>query len=146
MRRLLLLSALPLLLAACDGGGDPVDQALREASAKHQAAAVKDGEISGPVDHAAMGHDIHATTGPTEADKLYADGEAQMHRLMASASGKTADEAYINKMIAHHEGAVAMARTALEHAKDPQVRQWAQAVITAQETEIAQMKAWKTKP
>lgn len=144
MRRLLLLSALPLLLTACDGGGDPVDQALLEASAKHQAATVKDGEVSAPVDHAAMGHDAHsATTGPTEADKLYADGEAEMHRLMAGASGKTADEAYINKMIAHHEGAVAMARTALEHAKDPQVRQWAQGVIAAQEREIAEMKAWK---
>jgi uncharacterized protein (DUF305 family) len=149
MRRLLFICALPLLLAACEGGGDPVNQAMREASTKYQAETVKDGEVSGPVDHAAMGHDAHAghaASGPTEADKLYAEGEAEMHRLMAGASGATADEAYINKMIAHHEGAVAMARTALTHAKDPQVRQWAQKVISAQEAEIAEMKAWKAKP
>ncbi|WP_409018779.1 DUF305 domain-containing protein [Brevundimonas vesicularis] len=144
MRRLLLISALPLLLAACEGGGDPVNQAMQEASARYQAETVKDGTISGgAIDHAAMGHGDPASSAPTEADKLYAEGEAEMHRLMAAASGTTADEAYVNKMIAHHEGAVAMARTALEHAKDPSVRAWAQAVITAQEREIAEMKAWK---
>lgn len=144
MRRLLLVAALPLMLTACDGGGDPVQQAVKEVSANNHARNVKDGTVSGgDVDHAVMGHETHGSTGPTEADKLYADGEAEMHRLMATASGKTADEAYINKMIAHHEGAVAMARTALEHAKDPQVRAWAQGVISAQEREIAEMKAWK---
>ena len=146
MRRLLIVAALPLMLAACDGGGDPVQQALREVSANNHARTVKDGAVSGPapaVDHAAMGHTAHGGDGPTEADKLYAEGEAQMHRLMAAASGQTADEAYINKMIAHHEGAVAMAKTALEHSTDPQVRQWAQGVIDAQEREIAEMKAWK---
>ena len=29
------------LLAACDGGGDPVEQALRETAAAHQAAATR---------------------------------------------------------------------------------------------------------
>ena len=29
------------LLAACDGGGDPVEQALRETAAAHQAAAAR---------------------------------------------------------------------------------------------------------
>lgn len=144
MRRLLLVAAvLPLMLAACEGG-DPVQQAVKEVSANNYARTVKDGAVSGgEVDHAAMGHEMHGSTGPTEADKLFANGEAEMHRLMAEASGKTADEAYINKMIAHHIGAVAMARTALENAKDPQVRQWAQGVIDAQEREIAEMKAWK---
>ena len=143
MRRLILIAALPLVLAACEGG-DPVQQAVKDVSANNHARAVKDGAVSGgEVDHAAMGHEMHGSNGPTEADKLYADGEAEMHRLMAEASGKTADEAYVNKMIAHHLGAVEMARTALANAKDPQVRQWAQGVIDAQEREIAEMRAWK---
>lgn len=149
MRRLILAAALPLMLVACDGGGDPVQQAVKDISAQNHARTVKDGTVSQPqeVDHAAMGHGDHQmASGPTEADKLYAEGEAEMHRLMAEASGNTPDEAYIHKMIAHHEGAVAMARTAVEHAKDPQVRQWAQDVIAAQEREIAEMKAWKPKP
>lgn len=142
MRRLLLAAVLPLVLSACEGGGDPVEQAKREVAAANHARAVKDGTVSGgTVDHAAMGHGADA--GPTEADKLYAEGEAEMHRLMAEASGTTPDEAYVNKMIAHHQGAVAMAKTALEHSRDPQVRQWAEDVIAAQEREIAEMKAWK---
>lgn len=44
MRRgldVVLMTGLTLGLAACEGGGDPVEQALREASAAHQAAATK---------------------------------------------------------------------------------------------------------
>jgi uncharacterized protein (DUF305 family) len=36
-----LATAFALGLAACEGGGDPVEQALREASAAHQAAAAR---------------------------------------------------------------------------------------------------------
>jgi len=35
------LAAAGLVLAGCEGGGDPVEQALREASAAHQAAATR---------------------------------------------------------------------------------------------------------
>ena len=53
MRRALAVVSL-LALAACDGGGDPVQQALRDATAERQAAAVQDGAVSGPahVEHA----------------------------------------------------------------------------------------------
>jgi uncharacterized protein (DUF305 family) len=142
MRRLLLTAALPLLLVACDGGGDPVNQALRDASADNHAATVKDGEISGPapVDHAAMGH-VSATTTP--GDQAFAASETEMHRLMAEASGETVDQSYIAKMIAHHQGAVAMAQVALRDSRDPEIRRMAQAVIDAQTQEIAEMRAWR---
>ena len=38
---LLAVPALALALVACDGGGDPVQQALRDASAERHAAALK---------------------------------------------------------------------------------------------------------
>jgi len=47
MRRYLLCLAV-LGVAACEGGGDPVDQAVREISANYHAQAVKDGTISSP--------------------------------------------------------------------------------------------------
>ncbi|MDZ4362552.1 DUF305 domain-containing protein [Brevundimonas sp.] len=38
-----------MLLGGCEGGGDPVEQAVREASAARHAETVRDGEVSGPV-------------------------------------------------------------------------------------------------
>jgi uncharacterized protein (DUF305 family) len=138
MRRIALAATLTLsslALTACEGGGDPVQQALRDAGAERAAAAVRDGEVSGP-DH--TGHAM--ATGA--ADAAFAASESQMHTAMAAASGETIDQAYIAKMIAHHEGAVAMAQVAIDQSTDPEIRRMAQAVIDAQTREIAEMRAW----
>lgn len=141
VHRLAVLALASLSLAACDGGGDPVEQAMREASSRNHAATVVEGKMSGPdghgADHAA------AATGPTAGDQAFAASEAEMHRLMAAASGATIDEAYIAKMIAHHQGAVAMAEVALRDSRDPEVRRMAETVIAAQTREIAEMRAWR---
>lgn len=54
------------------------------------------------------------------------------------------DLGFIDSMILHHEGAVAMARQALEEAEHEEIRQMAQAVIDAQEAEIGQMVEWRS--
>jgi len=130
------IAALALALSACEGGGDPVNQALRDASAENHAATVKAGTVTS-ADHAAMGH------GATSGDQAFAASEAAMHTGMAAASGATVDEAYIAKMIEHHRGAVAMAEVALRESRDPEVRRMAQVVVDTQTREIAEMRAWK---
>lgn len=125
------------LLSGCDGGGDPVQQALRDTSAANQAAAARTTEQM-----EAAGHAGHAMGSPTPGDKAFAASEAEMHRKMAAASGRTIDQAYVAKMIAHHEGAVAMAKVALRDSRDPEIRRMAQSVVDTQTREITEMKAW----
>lgn len=136
--RLLIAALSCLLLAACDGGGDPVNQALRDTSAANHAARVKEGTVSAPAHP-----EGHAPGTPTAGDRAFAASEASMHAKMAAASGETVDQAYIAKMIAHHEGAVEMAEVALRGSRDPEIRRMAQAVVDAQTREIAEMRAWK---
>ncbi|WP_428154272.1 DUF305 domain-containing protein [Brevundimonas sp.] len=134
-------AALPIallgLLAACDGGGDPVEQALRDTSAANHAAATRTTAETQAASHAG-----HAKSDPTPGDEAFAASEAEMHEKMAAASGQTIDQAYVAKMIAHHEGAVAMAKVALRDSRDPEIRRMAQIVVDAQTREIAEMKAW----
>jgi uncharacterized protein (DUF305 family) len=136
---------LGVTLSACEGGGDPVNQALRDASAENHAGTVRDGQTSGP-EHDATGHDAATPANwdgrPTRGDYAFRESERAMHTSMAAASGATVDEAYIAKMIAHHEGALAMAEVALAESRDPEIRRMAQAVKDAQTREIAEMRAW----
>lgn len=58
-------------------------------------------------------------------------------------AGQPYDQRFITAMIAHHNGAIAMAQDALTRAEHPEIKQLAQAIITAQESEVAQMQQWQ---
>lgn len=54
----------------------------------------------------------------------------------------TIDRHFIEQMIPHHDGAIAMANLALEKAKRPEIKALAEAIIKAQSDENGQMKTW----
>ena len=75
----------------------------------------------------------------------HGDMDGAMDGMMEGLQGKSGDEfdrAFLSGMIVHHEGAVAMAQAALQSAKHQEIKDMAKAIISAQTTEINQMKAW----
>ncbi|MCO4252219.1 DUF305 domain-containing protein [Pseudarthrobacter raffinosi] len=66
-------------------------------------------------------------------------GEEDMTALGA-AQGTEASRLFLTQMIAHHEGAVMMAKTESAEGKNPEAVQLAKDIVTAQETEIQEMK------
>lgn len=59
-----------------------------------------------------------------------------------SMMGQNIDQHFIVQMIPHHEGAIVMAKIALERSKRPEVLTLANGIIKAQEREIADMRGW----
>lgn len=72
----------------------------------------------------------------------YKAANDQMHEDMAMSFTGDPDVDFAQGMIPHHEGAIAMAEILLEYGEDEEIRQLAEEIIAAQESEIAFLKAW----
>ncbi len=92
---------------------------------------------------AQMGHSDHHNGGEDSAStEAFKAANTRMHEGMAIEFSGDADVDFTRGMIAHHQGAIDMAKIELEHGKDPTQRKLAEAIIKAQEQEIADMQAW----
>jgi uncharacterized protein (DUF305 family) len=103
----------------------------------------------GTMDHGAMGHGAmeaatpKGDTGPSST--AFAQANAKMHAGMDIEFSGNTDMDFVRGMIAHHQGAIDMARIELEYGKDEALRKLAEDIIAAQEAEITMMKDWLAK-
>ena len=90
-------------------------------------------------------HAVHrsGSANDSPATRAYRAANDKMHKDMDIRYSGNADKDFVAGMIAHHEGAVAMARIVLQHGADAEIRTLAEGIIRDQEKELAQMRAWQ---
>lgn len=100
--------------------------------------------LSSPVTYGDMQMDHHNSI--SAATKAYMRAMDKMHKpMMKGVEHSNPDIAFVKGMIAHHKGAVEMAKIELKYGKDPELRKLAEAIIRAQNTELRFMRAWLKK-
>ncbi len=86
-----------------------------------------------------------AKAAATAADKAFAASMQTMMKGMNVKPTGNPDKDFVLMMMPHHQGAIDMAKVELQYGTDPQLRQLATNIVTAQEKEIAEMKDWLAK-
>ncbi len=71
------------------------------------------------------------------------DMMTSMNAELKGKSGDAFDQSFLAEMIVHHQGAVEMAQLALTNAKHQEIKDLANRIISAQNKEISEMKAWQ---
>lgn len=124
-----LLLGIMLVLASCGGdaassGGDQGDGMQ---GMNHGGTANKDksGGMAG-IDHGSMQM-----------------GSGESARKMVIVNGVYSDEAFIDAMVPHHQGAIDMAEVAIENADHQEIRSLAEDIVSTQEAEIEQLRSIK---
>lgn len=123
-----------------NGGGAPPAQATSPASVNSSPHDMAMTPTPGHTHAPGEIHD-HGSASPSPGAMDHDMGTKSMEWL-SGLSGKDFDIAFMSQMIAHHQGAIDMAKQALTVAKAPETKAEAQKVIDAQTAEIVQMTGW----
>lgn len=79
------------------------------------------------------------------ANKMMDNESMSMTHMMTELESKSSDDfdkAFITQMITHHQGAILMAGEAKQKANHQEIKTMADAIISAQQKEIDEMKSW----
>ncbi len=107
-----LLLGVAFLLAACGGAGGS-----------------QQGDESGGGGHGQMGHGSMGM------------GSRDMAKQMVMQNGKYSDRRFIDAMVPHHQGAIAMASVALKNAEHEEIKELSRNIISTQQAEIEELKS-----
>ncbi len=84
--------------------------------------------------HSSMGHGMTMSAEQIAAMRMQVD---------LGIADTNFDRRFIEAMIPHHEGAVVMAKDALQKSKRPEMLQLAKGILASQQKEISQMQQWR---
>lgn len=90
-------------------------------------------------DHGKM---MGATLKEAPSTQAFKQANITMHEKMAIDYTGSADIDFVRGMIAHHQGAVDMAKVELQYGQSPEMKSLAQQIVSSQEHEIQQMQQW----
>jgi uncharacterized protein (DUF305 family) len=116
---LALLLAATFILSACGGAGGG-----QQGNGSHDGG--HDMAKNGGMGHGSMGM-----------------GSGGMTKQMVTKNGEYSDEAFIDAMVPHHQGAIAMARVALKNAEHEEIKELSMNIVSTQQAEIEELKAIK---
>lgn len=133
-----------LLLSACQPAHDNIDATPTEVVAPADTKTTA--TVDPHADHNMSAEAMAADGAPMTAMlKDYTESMTKMHdEMMISMDYNDPDTAFAQGMLGHHIGAVDMAEIELKYGTDAEMRQLAQEIIDAQQSEIALMKTWLT--
>lgn len=141
-----IISAVALLVAGTAGSSlaqDTAESAIRLPEACQKAAQMPGGMSDMGMDKMMEMMQQHTGGNMSEATRGYMQAMTAMHMpMMQGAMAQDADVAFNCSMIAHHQGAIAMAKVELQHGKDEAARKMAQKTIDEQSTEVEEMTNW----
>jgi uncharacterized protein (DUF305 family) len=128
-RLLVLVLAAAFILAACGGAGGG-QQGSGSGGDGEPDTAENGGGMAG-MDHEQMGHGSMGM------------GSGGMARQMVMENGKYSDERFIDAMVPHHQGAIAMAEVALKNAEHEKIKDLSRNIVSTQRAEIEELKSIK---
>lgn len=82
-------------------------------------------------------------TQASQSNARGADTTSTTYQRYVAMEGETYDRNFVSNMIAHHQGAVDMAKLAQKNAKHQELKDMADGIVAAQEKEIADMTSWQ---
>ena len=100
--------------------------------------------LAQPVVAQQMQHQMDAMDNPADKAFLGAMRDMMMGMHQSMPTGRT-DEDFVRMMVPHHQAAVDMAKAEIAYGKDPDLKALAADIVTAQDRELAMMKAWQAK-